>query len=96
LWNPRQKTPATEWERQIDALILKQAATFDMAERKKLFNEAQRIFSENLPMLYFAAPRVYVAVSSRVSSMTPAMVRPQVLWNADIVALAPGSGRPSS
>lgn len=96
MWNPQQKTPATEWERQLDALFLKQAASLDPQERKKLFNEMQRIFAENLPMLYFAAPRVYVATSRRVTHMTPAVLRPQVLWNADIIAVAPGAARPSS
>lgn len=94
-WNPGQKTPASDWEREIDQVMQKQVITPDLQERKKLFNEAQRIFSENLPMIYFAAPRIYVAVSPRVTSMTPAVTRPQVLWNAEIVAVTPGS-KPAS
>ena len=95
LWNPEQKTPATEWEAQIDALIHKQAVTTDQQERKKLFIEVQRIFAENLPILHFAAPRIYIAVSPRVITMTPAVTRPQVLWNAEAVSVAPGGARPS-
>jgi peptide/nickel transport system substrate-binding protein len=95
-WNPDQKTPATDWERQIDELMQKQAVTDDRDERKKLFNDAQRIFSENLPMIYFAAPRVYIAVSPRVTTMTPSVTRPQVLWNGEAVSIAAGSGRPAS
>jgi peptide/nickel transport system substrate-binding protein len=95
-WNPRQKTPATDWERQIDELMLKQARTTDILERKRLFNEVQRIFSENLPILYFAAPRYYYAASPRVTNMTPTVSRPQVLWNAEAIAVAPGSDRPPS
>jgi peptide/nickel transport system substrate-binding protein len=91
LWNPGQDTPATAWEREIDALMQKQAITADLQERKKLFNEAQRIFAGNLPMLHFAAPRVYVAVSPRVTSMTPSASRPPVLWNAEAISVAPGS-----
>ncbi len=96
VWNPEQKAPATEWEREIDDLMHKQAATADEGERKRLFNQVQRIFSENLPILYFAVPRVYVAVSPRVLTMTPAVVRPQVLWNAEAVSVAPAPGRPTS
>ena len=92
MWNIEQKTPATDWEREIDALIHKQSITFDMAERKKLFIEAQRLFAENLPMLHFAAPRIYFAVSPRVTHMTPMLQRPQVLWNAERIALKPGAG----
>ena len=39
--------------------MLEQAATVDPARRRALFNEVQRIFAENLPVLYFAAPRMY-------------------------------------
>lgn len=87
LWNPRQKLPATEWERQIDAIMHKQVVTEDMQERRKLFIEAQRIFSENLPMLYFAAPRIWVAVSPRVTTMMPGITRPQVLWNPEVISI---------
>ena len=57
-WNPAQPTPATDWEREIDELMAKQSSTDDKGERQRLFNEVQRIFAENLPILYFAAPRV--------------------------------------
>jgi peptide/nickel transport system substrate-binding protein len=86
-WHPKQKTPATEWERQIDEIMQKQAVTADQQQRKALFNEAQRIFSENLPMIYFAAPRIYVAVTPRVTSMTPSVTRPQVLWNPEAISI---------
>ncbi len=95
-WNPSQKTPATDWEREIDELIHKQAVIADREERKKIFNQVQRIFSDHLPMLYFAAPRVYIALSPRVTHTTPAAQQPQVLWNAEVIAVRPETGRPSS
>jgi peptide/nickel transport system substrate-binding protein len=95
LWNPAQKTPASDWEREIDDLLHQQAIASDTAERKRLFNEVQRIFADNLPILHFAAPRVYIATSPRIVTMTPAVSRPQVLWNAEVVSVAPGSGRPT-
>ena len=64
-----QKTPATDWERRIDELMAKQIATPDDNERKRLFDEVQRVFVEHEPVVYFAAPRVYVAVSSRVTNV---------------------------
>jgi hypothetical protein len=39
--------------------------------------------------VYFAAPRVFVATSSRVLNATPALLRPQLLWSVDTLALAP-------
>ncbi len=86
-WNLGQKTPATDWERQIDDLMSKQAATLNEAERKRLFNEVQRIFSENLPMLHFAAPRVYIGASARLINLTPALTRPNLTWSADTLAV---------
>jgi peptide/nickel transport system substrate-binding protein len=93
-WNANQKTPATAWEAQIDELMTKQTATTDEAERTRLFNEVQRVFAENLPVLYFAAPRVYVATSARLTNVQPALIRPQVTWSADTIAVK-GAGTAS-
>ncbi len=41
------------------------------------------IFAENLPVLYFVAPRLYMAVSTRVGGLSPSILRPQLLWNVD-------------
>ena len=87
LWNMRQKTPATEWEKRIDDLMTRQIASPDEAERKRLFNEVQTIFAEHLPVINFVAPRIYVAASARVMNLTPALSRPQLLWAADTIAV---------
>ena len=89
LWNPEQKTPATPWERQIDQLLAKQAAALDAGERRTLFTEVQKIFAEHEPMLYFAAPRIYVATSARVLNVEPMLRRPQALWSPDTIAHRP-------
>jgi peptide/nickel transport system substrate-binding protein len=88
LWNVGQKAPTTDWERQIDELMTKQAATTDIEERKRLFNEVQRIFAQNVPMLYFAAPRVYIATSARMINLRPSVTRPQLMWSADTLAVS--------
>jgi peptide/nickel transport system substrate-binding protein len=88
LWNMSEKKPATEWERRIDELMAKQIASPDESERKKLFDEVQRLFIEHEPVVYFAAPRVYVAVSSRVRNLIPAISRPQTLWEPDTLAVS--------
>jgi peptide/nickel transport system substrate-binding protein len=87
LWHVGQTTPATEWERQIDELMTRQAASLDREERRRLFNEVQRLFAENLPMLYFAAPRVYIATNARMINLRPSVTRPQLLWSADTLAV---------
>jgi len=85
-WNPGQETPATEWEAQIDELMTRVTTSIDDSERHRLFTEVQRIFAEHVPALYFAAPRVYVAMSPRVMNAQPAVSRPPVLWNAEVLA----------
>jgi peptide/nickel transport system substrate-binding protein len=94
MWNIGQKTPATEWEREIDQLMLKQVATLDEAERKRMFDQVQDIFAENLPAIYFVAPRFYMAVSTRVGDLTPSILRPQLLWNAERITVRPAGRAP--
>lgn len=90
-WNPRQPAPATDWERQIDERMDRHAAAFDPAERQRLFAEVQRLFDEEMPALYFAAPKVTLAVSSRVHNEQPAPQIPQLLWTPDTLAVSPSS-----
>ena len=87
VWHIGEQTPATEWERRIDELTGQHSTTLDEAERKRLFAEVQKIFAEHLPIVHFVAPRVYVAASSRVTNLTPALIPPQLLWSADTLAL---------
>jgi peptide/nickel transport system substrate-binding protein len=87
-WNISQKTPATEWEAQLDTIMREQAATVDVNRRHELFNDAQRIFAENVPALYFVAPRLYYAHSRRTTGVVPSILRPPILWNADSLGAA--------
>lgn len=82
-WDPEQRTPATPWEGKIDDLMEQQTAAASLAERQRLFAEVQRIFGENLPELYFVAPKVSVAMSRRVGGATPVLLDPKILWNPD-------------
>jgi peptide/nickel transport system substrate-binding protein len=88
VWNLEQKTPATDWERQLDTLMARQLAAPDSAQRKRVYDEMQKIFAQHLPMLYFAAPRIYVAASTRMTNLTPSVWRPQLLWAPDTIAVA--------
>jgi peptide/nickel transport system substrate-binding protein len=87
MWNIAESTPATDWERRIDALMAQQIGSSDLQERKRLFIEVQKIFAEHQPAVYFAAPRVFVAASARVTNVNPALIRPQLLWAPDRVAV---------
>jgi peptide/nickel transport system substrate-binding protein len=92
VWFPNQAKPATDWERRIDELMEQQVATIDDAKRRALFIEVQRIFARELPIIHFAAPRVYVALSTRILNATPSLLRPAILWNPDSLAVKRPAG----
>jgi peptide/nickel transport system substrate-binding protein len=87
-WNPGQQTPATEWEARIDDLIGRLSASQSPHERQRLFAEVQRIMGEEVPSIYFVAPKVMLAVSRRVENATPVLQIPQLLWGADTLSVA--------
>jgi peptide/nickel transport system substrate-binding protein len=87
-WNIASKTPATEWEARIDQLMAQQASTTDREQRRALFAEVQKVMAENSPVLYFAAPRLYAAHSTRVQGVTPSVMRPHLLWNVDMLSVS--------
>jgi peptide/nickel transport system substrate-binding protein len=79
--------PALPWEKTIDGLMQRQVAAPTLAERQRLFGEVQKIFGENLPEIYFVAPKVSVAMSRRVGGAVPVLLVPQILWNPDTLYL---------
>ena len=88
-WNPQQRSPSTAWERQVDDLFARQSAASNLAERLRLMTDVQRVLVDELPAIYFVAPKVTLAVSSRVLNAQPAPQIPQLLWSADTLAAVP-------
>ncbi len=83
-WFPLQKTPSTDWEARIDALLSAQMRTLDFAQRKKDFDEVQVILAEELPMIYTVAPFAAAAIRSDVANLRPAVLSPYYLtWNLE-------------
>jgi len=87
---PQEEGAAQEWESRIDMLMAEQASTVDLERRKQIFNEVQKTFAENLPVLYFVAPRLYYAHNARVVGVVPSVQRPPALWNADMLSVRGG------
>ena len=83
-WFPRQKTPATEWEARIDALMESNLKTFDYAERRKFFDEVQVILAEQLPMIPTVAMNAYSAVNRNVGNIRPIVHHHnRLIWNIE-------------
>ena len=83
-WFPLQKSPSTDWEARIDALMDTQMRTLDFAERKKAFDEVQAILAEELPMIYTVAPFAYAAIRSDIGNVRPSpLTTYRVTWNIE-------------
>src|SRR5262249_32360375 len=50
VWHLGEKRPATEWEAEIDRLMLQQMTSTDVVERRRLYNRVQEIVAEELPI----------------------------------------------
>jgi len=87
-WNPGQKTPATPWEARVDTLMRQQATTSRLEDRQRAFAEVQRILADELPLIYFVAPKVTVATTPKVHGASPSLQMPHILWSADMLAAA--------
>jgi len=91
-WNPGQPKPASEWEAKIDDLMRQQTASRDPETRRQLFAQVQQTMAEHLPIVYFAAPKVTVAMNARVHGATPSVLRPPILWNAEALSVTAPAG----
>jgi peptide/nickel transport system substrate-binding protein len=83
-WFPLQRTPSTDWEARIDALMDAQLRTLDFATRKKAFDEVQAILAEEMPMIFTVSPIACSAVRDNLANLRPAVMTPyRVTWNIE-------------
>jgi peptide/nickel transport system substrate-binding protein len=80
---PKQKSPSTEWEARVDQLVKQIDETLDMAERKKMFAEIQRIWSEQVAEIYLVSERAGIAYKSKFGNIAPSTLAPRVTWNSE-------------
>ncbi|HEY2859496.1 MAG TPA: ABC transporter substrate-binding protein [Terracidiphilus sp.] len=86
-WNPSQKTPATPWEAEIDREMNRQATSLNAAERKQAVDRVQQIIADQQPFLYLVYPNTLVAISPRLQGVEPAVLEPELFWNAERLRL---------
>lgn len=65
LWYPLQEKPATEWEERADYLYNEGKYTLDEAAAKKIWDEYQKIFLEQCPVIYLMRSRSFLAISNK-------------------------------
>jgi len=83
-WHPKQKTPATPWEKRIDELMNQQISTLEEPRRKAMFDEVQQILGEQMPFIYTVSPLSYAASSTKLGNLRPTVLSTHRLtWNAE-------------
>jgi peptide/nickel transport system substrate-binding protein len=65
LWNPNQKTPATEWEARIDYLYNEGKFTIDTGKAQIIWDEFQSILQEQCAIIHLMRSRGFWALNNR-------------------------------
>lgn len=89
-WNPSEKTPATQWEAEVDKLMKLQASSADPKKRKAAWDRVQEIVYDQQPFIYLVNKHALTAVSTNVANAQPVVLRPQTYWNIDELYLRNG------
>lgn len=87
-WNPRQKTPETPWEAEVDRLMRAQASAVHANQRKAHFDRVQEIVWEQAPFIYLVNKNALAAISPAVMGAVPVVLRPQTYWNVERLKVA--------
>ncbi len=71
LWNPRQKSPGTDWEKRLDDIYNQGVQELDENKRKVLYDEYQTIAADQLPVIYTVLQANLFAVRQRFGNLKP-------------------------
>jgi peptide/nickel transport system substrate-binding protein len=91
-WNPSEKTPATEWEAEIDKQMQLQAASPSQHARKLAVDRVQQIVADQQPFIYLVYPNILQAISPQLRGVRPAILAPGTVWNIESIR-RDGGGR---
>lgn len=82
-WNPRQKTPATPWEAEVDRLMAQQMVTLDHAARKRLFDRVQEVVMDHMPLVPLVTPHLLMGAKRNLGNFQGAALDPYAIWNIE-------------
>jgi peptide/nickel transport system substrate-binding protein len=71
MWNPRQKTPATVWEKEVDELFDMASSVLNREERIELYRQAYRIIVREQPLIFLATPKSMVGARDKFENYFP-------------------------
>jgi peptide/nickel transport system substrate-binding protein len=88
MWSPKETSPATPWEAEIDRLFTLAATTVDQNKRKAYYDRYQEIAAEQVPFIYTTIPTSYVAVRNKFGNIKyTAFGGP--FWNFPVIYIKP-------
>lgn len=82
-WFKGQKQAQAEWEKRFDQLADEVGTVADPTARKQKFDEIQKLFAEQLPMIPLVARNFASGAKSNLGNYRPSVIIPRSLWNAD-------------
>jgi peptide/nickel transport system substrate-binding protein len=82
-WFKGQKQAQAEWEKRFDQLAEEVSSVADATARKQKFDEVQKLFAEQLPMIPLVARNFASGAKSNLGNYRPSVIIPRSLWNAD-------------
>lgn len=71
MWYPRQTSPATSWEKEIDLIFDKAATVTTIEARKRLYSRFQVIVATQLPLIYTVKSHVLYGVKNKFIGLKP-------------------------
>lgn len=71
MWRPKQESPVTAWETEIDRLFDQAQITTDTQKRRELYLRWQQVVAEQLPLIYLPTPSRQVAVRNTLANIRP-------------------------
>ena len=95
VWNLHETRPATAWEAEIDRLMNQQMITMNYRHRKQIYDHAQQLIADNLPVIFLATPDVLVGARDEIGNFNPGVLEPYALWDAEELFLKPQPGAPA-
>jgi len=71
IWNPRKKSPATDWERKVDRIFADGVKELRRNRRKILYDRWQEIINRELPLIYTVNSASLYAVRNKFGNLHP-------------------------
>ena len=83
MWALSETHPTTDWQAEIDRLMLLQTTMLDYKQRKNAYDRVQELVAQYDPVICLLSPHVLVGAKSALAGMKPATLGDHVLWNID-------------